>query len=97
MVEIKQSKDVCIDHLCSTEGADLEIMSNITSSSQIAAVMQGYIGEALRSPYRVQRCEKLLRLTIGNKARGRDDLAGIGRVADIQGWQSGPSSGAVNP
>lgn len=96
-MEIKQSKDVCIDHLTSTTGADLEIMSNITSNSQIAAVMQGYIGEALNSQYRVNRCEKLLRLTISNRARGRDDLAGIGKVADVQGWQMGPSSGAGNP
>lgn len=95
-MEIKQSKDVCIDHLTSTEGADLEIMANITSSSQIGAVMQGYIGEALNSRYRVKRCEKLLRLTVSNKARGRDDLAGIGKIADIQGWQSGPS-GEVRP
>ena len=95
-MEIKQSKDVCIDHLCSTEGPDLEIMANITSSAQIAAVMQGYIGEALNSQYRVNRCMKLLRLTVSNKARGRDDLAGIGKVADIQGWQSGPT-GEVRP
>lgn len=88
---------MCIDHLTSTTGADLEIMSNITSNSQIAAVMQGYIGEALNSQYRVNRCEKLLRLTISNRARGRDDLAGIGKVADVQGWQMGPSSGAGNP
>lgn len=71
-------------------------MANITSNTQVAAVMQGYIGEALRSPYRVMRCEKLLRLTVSNKARGRDDLAGIGKVADVQGWQTGPS-GEVRP
>lgn len=90
-MEIKQSKDVCIDKLTSVEGKDLEIMANITSSNQVAAVMQGYIGEALHSKYRVMRGEKLLRLTISHKARGRDDLAGIGKVADVQGWQSGPS------
>lgn len=92
-MEIKQSKDVCIDHLCSTTGADLEIMANITSSSQIAAVMQGYIGEALNSAYRVKRCEKLLRLTVSNKARGRDDLSGIGKIPDIQGWMGSKSEG----
>ena len=96
-MEIKQSKDVCIDKLTSTHGADLEIMANITSSSQIAAVMQGYIGEALNSTYRVNRCEKLLRLTVSNRARGRDDLAGIGKVADIQGWQGSPAPGEVRP
>lgn len=95
-MEIKQSKDVCIDKLTSTNGADLDIMANLNASSQMGAVMQGYVGAALNSQYRVKRCELLLRLTVSWKGRGRDDLTGIGKVADIQGWQSGPS-GEVRP
>ena len=85
-MEIKQSKDVCIDKLTSTNGADLEIMANLNSSQQMGAVMQGYVGAALNSSYRVKRCELLLRLTVSWKGRGRDDLTGIGKIPDVQGW-----------
>lgn len=86
-MEIKQSKDVCIDKLTSTEGADLDIMANLTSQSQVNIAMSGYLGQALNSPYRIRRSELMLRLSVSWKGRGRDDLTGIGKVADIQGWQ----------
>lgn len=94
-MEIKQSKDVCIDKLTSTVGNDLEIMANIQNSSQMAAMMQGYVGEALNSRYRIRRKEMLLRLTVSWKGRGRDDLTNIGKVPDVQGWQG--SSAEVKP
>ena len=77
-MEIKQSKDVCIDHLTSTTGEDLEIMANIQTPSQMGVVMQGFIGRALNSQYRVERTHRLLRATVSWKGRGRDDLPGIG-------------------
>ena len=94
-MEIKQSKDVCIDKLTSTVGNDLEIMANLQNSSQMGAMMQGYVGKALNSRYRVARCEMLLRLTVSWRGRGRDDLTNIGKVPDVQGWQGTP--GEVKP
>lgn len=85
-MEIKQSKDVCIDKLTSTSGEDLDIMANLTNSAQMSAVMLGYVGAALNSQYRVKRCELLLRLSVSWRGRGRDDLTGIGKVPDVQGW-----------
>ena len=87
-MEIKQSKDVCIDRLSSTQGSELDIMANINSNQQMNAVMLGFVGAALNSKYCVGRTEMLLRLTVSWKGRGRDDLASIGRVPDIQGWTS---------
>ena len=94
-MEIKQSKDVCIDHLTSTTGEDLEIMANLQNPSQMNVVMQGFIGQGLNSQYRVERTYRLLRATVSWKGRGRDDLRSIGKVPDVQGWQG--STGEVKP
>ena len=94
-MEIKQSKDVCIDHLTSTTGEDLEIMANLQNPSQMNVVMQGFIGQGLNSQYRVEKTYRLLRATVSWKGRGRDDLTIIGKVPDVQGWQG--STGEVKP
>lgn len=85
-MEIKQSKDVCIDKLTSTEGKELEITANINSQNQIKAVLQGYIAKALHSKYGVEQYQVLLRLTDSYRGRCRDDLTGIGKVPEVQGW-----------
>lgn len=87
-MEIKQSRDICIDKLTSTTGVDLEITANITSQEQINAVMQGYIARALNSRYGQAQYQMLLRLTDSWHGRCRDDLTGIGKVPD-QGWNLG--------
>ena len=88
-MELKQSKDVCIDKLTSTTGVDLEITANLTSQGQIEAVMQGYVSAALNSHYGVSQYQMLLRLTDSWRGRCRDDLTGIGKVPEVQGWQMG--------
>lgn len=90
-MEIKQSKDVCIDKLTSTEGYDLEITANLTSQSQITAVLQGYVSMALNSRYGIRQYQLLLRTTNSWKGRCRDDLTGIGKVPEVSGWQMGGS------
>lgn len=92
-MELKQSKDVCIDKLTSTTGYDLEITANITSQGQIAAVMEGYIAKKLNSRYGVDRYQMLLRLTDSWRGRCRDDLTGIGKVPEVQGWQTSQGEG----
>jgi len=88
-IELKQTKDICVDKLTSTEGVDLEITANLTSQEQITAVMQGYISMALNSRYGIRQYQMLLRLTDSWRGRCRDDLTGIGKIQDIQGWQMG--------
>lgn len=88
-MEIKQSKDVCIDKLTSTGGEDLEITANLTSQNQIKAVLQGYVCKALNSRYGVRQYQMLLRLSDSWKGRCRDDLTGIGKVPEVQGWNMG--------
>ena len=89
MMEIQQSKDVCIEKLTSTEGNDLEILANLTSSGQIAAIMEGHVAYKIGSKYQVAKTERLLRISCSWQARARDDLTGIGKTADIvPGWQS---------
>lgn len=88
-MEIKQSKDVCIDKLTSTQGKDLEITANLTSQTQINAVLQGYVSHALNSRYGIAQYQMLLRLSCSWRGRCRDDLTGIGKVPEVQGWQMG--------
>lgn len=88
-MEIKQSKDVCIENLTSIEGAKLEITANLTSQNQIKAVLQGYVAKALGSRYGVDQYQVLLRLTDSYRGRCRDDLTGIGKVPEVQGWTVG--------
>lgn len=91
MVEIQQSKDTCIDHLTVTSGTELEIMSNLQSVGQIDAIIEGHVGKFFGSQYSWDKMETLLRTTTSMKARGRDDLAGIGKTPDtVPGFQNRP-------
>ena len=88
MVEIQQSKDTCIDHLTVTGGKELEIMSNLQSVGQIDAVIEGHVCKFFGSQYGWDKCETLLRTSVSMRARGRDDLAGIGKTPDtVPGFQ----------
>ena len=88
-MELKQSKDICIDKLTSTTGVDLEIMSNLTSNNQIYSVMESLCYSYLGSKYVMARNETLLRLSVGWQARGREDLKSIGTVPEVAGWKDG--------
>ena len=86
-MEIKQTKDVCVEKLTATDGVELEITANLTSSSQLAAVLEGHIATALNSKYGQSKYRMLLRLTNSWQGRCRDDLTGIGKTPEMQGWQ----------
>lgn len=83
MVEIQQSKDTCIDHLTVTKGLELEIMSNLSNANQIDVMIEGHISKFFGSAFGWDQCETLLRGSISMRARGRDDLAGIGKTPDM--------------
>ena len=86
-MEVKQSKDVCIEKLTSTSGQDLEITANITHPAQMGVVMEGYVCRELNVRYGIEKYQMMLRLTDSFKARARDDLTGIGKVPDqVPGW-----------
>lgn len=93
-MELKQSKDVCIEKLTSTSGLDLEITANLRSASQVEAVMMGYISGALNSKYGVRQYQMLLRSSCSWQGRCRDDLTGIGKTPE-QGWQLGGMGGEL--
>lgn len=86
-MDIKQSKDVCIEKLTSTTGVDLEITANLKHPAQLNAVMEGYICKALNVGYGIQKYQMLLRMTDSWNGRARDDLTGIGKVPEpVPGW-----------
>lgn len=87
MVEVQQTRDTCIDHLTVTSGKELEIMSNLQSAGQIDTLIEGHICKFFGSQYGWDKCETLLRASISMRARGRDDLAGIGKTPDNSAFE----------
>lgn len=87
MVEIEQTKDTVVKYLTRTEGKELEITSNLTSSSQVAAALEGLVASRLGSETGKEEYQMLLRLTISWRGRGREDLTGIGKAPEIAGWK----------
>lgn len=96
MMEFTESKDICISKLTTTKGHDLEIMSNIQHSSQMSSVIEGFISRQLNEPFGTDQYQMLLRLSIGWKARGRDDLKDIGKSCGDSGGWGGSSIGTID-
>lgn len=90
MVEIQQSKDVCIDILSTDSGPALELMSNLRSSDQVLKVLEGYLCRYLNAGFGVGETETLLRTSVGWQAKGREGIENIGKTLDynVQGWQT---------
>lgn len=76
-MELKQTKDIAIDRLTSSSGELLEITSNITDREQITFVHTCMVGRRLGSRYMAQLGDMMLRMTIGWRGRGRDDIRDI--------------------
>lgn len=90
MVEIQQSRDVCIDILSEDSGKKLTMMSNLRTSDQILKVVEGYLCRYLRADFGVGETEELERCSIGFNAKGRDGIEAIGKAPEynMQGWQT---------
>lgn len=89
MVDIQQSKDVCIDILSTESGPGLELMSNLRSADQVLKVVEGFLCKYLRSGFGVGETETLLRTSVGWLAKGREGIENIGKTPDyMQGWQT---------
>lgn len=89
MVEIQQSKDVCIDILRTESGPGLELMSNLRSSDQVLKVLEGFLCRYLRSKFGVGETETLLRSSVGWQAEGRHGIEDIGKTPEYtNAWQT---------
>lgn len=82
---IKDFKEVCLDKLTTTEGRELEIMANLTTPSQLDAVIMGnvYGPYGLRSRYYIAQMNALLRATVSQGGNGRAGIIEIGKAQDI--------------
>lgn len=82
---ILTQKDRIIERLTPTEGKELEISCNLTSSKQMAVFMEQLAYSVLGSTYIIQRGDMLKRLTCSYQARNRTDLVDIGKTPE---WQT---------
>ena len=99
-MELKQTKDIAIDRLTSSSGELLEITSNITDREQITFVHTCMVGRRLGSRYMAQLGDMMLRMTIGWRGRGRDDIRdiaqsdkGTGSFTETKGGENGSNNG----
>ncbi len=90
MVEIQQSRDVCIDILRTDEGKGLTLMSNLRTADQVLKTVEGYLCRYLGSKFGVGETEELLRCSVGFNGRGREGIEKIGQAPEynVQGWQT---------
>lgn len=90
MVEIQQSRDVCIDILRTDSGKGLRLMSNLKSADQVLKTVEGYLCGYLGSSFGVGEVEELLCCSVGFNARGRQGIEDIGKAPEynMAGWQT---------
>ena len=82
-MDIQQTTDNIVDHLTTTKGTDLEIMSNLASADQIDMVVEGHLALWLGSDVGVDITETFLRCSCSIKARAREDLKNIGTTPNL--------------
>jgi len=78
---LRTVKEQAIDHLTVTEGDELDITCNLTSSEQALIVLESEAHSALWSRYIPQCTERMLRLTNSFNGRHRSDLVEIARAS----------------
>lgn len=90
MVEIQQTRDVCIDILRTDSGRGLTLMSNLRTEVQVLKSVEGHLCRYLESDFGVGEVEELQRCSIGFLARGRQGIEEIGKVPEynMSGWQT---------
>ena len=90
MVEIQQSRDVCIDILRTDTGKGLTLRANLKTADQVLKTMEGYLCRYLEAGFGVGETEELLRCSVGFNARGREGIEKIGQAPEynVSGWQT---------
>jgi hypothetical protein len=81
MQELKTVKEQAIDHLAVTEGNELDITCNLTSSQQLQIVLESEAHTVLGCTYVRQYTERMLRLTNSYNARHRQDIVEIAKAS----------------
>lgn len=81
MQELKTVKEQAIDHLAVTDGNELDITCNLTSSQQLQIVLESEAHTVLGCTYVRQYTERMLRLTNSYNARHRQDIVEIAKAS----------------
>lgn len=81
MQELKTVKEQAIDHLAITEGEELDISCNLTSSEQMHIILESEAHSVLGSIYNQRTTARLLRLTNSFGARHRSDIVEIAKAS----------------
>lgn len=81
MQELRTLKEQAIDHLAITDGDELDITCNLTSSQQLRIVMESEAHTFLGSKYNRQYTERMLRLTNSYQGRHRSDIVEIAKAS----------------
>lgn len=81
MQELKTVKEQAIDHLAVTDGDELDITCNLTSSQQLQIVLESEAHTVLGCTYVRQYTERMLRLTNSYNARHRQDIVEIAKAS----------------
>lgn len=82
---LKDFKEICLDKLTVTEGKELEITANLTTPSQLDAIIMGnvYGNCGLKSRYYISQRDALLRATISQGGNGRAGIIEIGKAQEL--------------
>lgn len=81
MQELRTVKEQAIDHLSTTDGAELDISCNLTSAQQMQLVLESEAHTMLGSSYYRMTTERMLRLTNSYGARHRSDIVEIAKAS----------------
>lgn len=68
--------------MSATEGVELDLTANLTSSEQFRAIMESHAHSNLGSEYITSRVDLLKRLTCSYEGRHRSDIVAIGKGYD---------------
>lgn len=85
MQEFRTVKEQAMDHLSVTQGDELDISCNLTSSAQLEIVLESEAHTVLGSQYIRETTERMLRLTCGYMGRHRSDLVEIAKASKFDG------------
>lgn len=87
---IKTFREIALERISKTEGKDLEISCNLTTSSQFGLIVESYAHSVLGSTYTSDEKDLYLRITKGYNANYTSDVVKIGMTPEFASRQVGP-------
>ncbi len=85
MQEFRTVKEQALDHLSTTEGDELDLTCNLTSSHQLEIVLESEAHTMLGSRFVQSVTQRMLRLTGGFQGRHRQDIVEIAKAKGAPG------------